>query len=122
MRRPLLALGALVVLAAVVVGDVAVGLAVGDDDSQSISDAEHNRLLGVCIRESDELAVCAPWVADAVDETVDEGCGYHEAAQVIAASFDVDISSERQSPQDRTEIYAQCDDDVDHGDWPVRVQ
>jgi hypothetical protein len=110
-RRPLLALGALVVLAAVAMGGVAVGLAVGDDESQSISDAEHNRLLSVCIRESDEPAVCAPWVADVVDETVDEGCGYHEAAQVIAAWFDVDSSSERQFRRDRTEIYAQCDED-----------
>ena len=114
MRRALLLFGALVVLAAAAGGGVVLGMAIEDDEhDDGITDAEHDRLLDVCIYEWDAPADCAEFVAAVVDEAVAAGCGCREAAGRVAAladrpEFAVEEAHERWVAERQEAIYAGC--------------
>lgn len=75
-------------------GGVVVGIAVAGDDSgaprdaEGITETEHDRLLDACMASTPEPASCPEYVTNIVGGAEDAGCGYTEAAELMAWHFD----------------------------------
>jgi hypothetical protein len=76
-RRFLLALVALVVLAAAVLGGVVLERTVLDGDNYSeISEHQHDRLIDACVAKDLDRAACTAWLADIVEVAEAESVDY----------------------------------------------
>jgi hypothetical protein len=90
-KRVLLIGALVVVVGAVFGGGFLLGTATDDDtekDAAGITEAEHDRLLDACMASTSKPAACPGWVSGIVDAANERGCGYGEAADLIAWYFD----------------------------------
>jgi hypothetical protein len=69
-RLAVKSLGGVLVLAAATIGGVAVGRLVLDKD-ETISDAEHDRLVDACSAATDDPVQCVAWIAELIEERPD---------------------------------------------------
>jgi hypothetical protein len=89
-RRLLVALVVLVVLAGAVVGGIVLDRTVLDDDGTTITEAEHDRLIDMCNRVGDYSApaACTAWIAVMVERAEKEGMTYVELTEAVAQGLE----------------------------------
>jgi hypothetical protein len=79
------------VLAGAVGGGVAIGMALDDEPAaESITEAEHDRLVDACVAETDDHPLCVDWVAGVVEQANADGVGYVELTEMLAEEYEQD--------------------------------
>jgi hypothetical protein len=95
MKRLVVTLVAIVVLAGAVVGGVVLDRTVLDDN-QGITDAEHDRLVDACTTQARAMetenpaTICLAWIARISERADERGVGYAELADELDGWFDAE--------------------------------